>query len=142
VPELRVAYKGNKVNVTFSDFDILIVDSTAQPFFPNNDVQLFPVKVIGESKSNQNHSLMTIINEIDCLDEQKSEFEVFKQNDEIRPDLAGTYSNIYKIVIDQSKVGDTDIFRLKDFNVAVIVSEKLKKELVKNRVTGIKFMEV
>jgi hypothetical protein len=77
------------------------------------------------------------------VDESKSEFLKFEINDPVRPDKAGHYRRITKLIIDESKIEkDVEIFRLKKFNVTVIINENLKTKLQNNNIKGIKFREV
>jgi hypothetical protein len=141
IPKAKIRDKGRRVNITFADFDLLIVDSLAKAIFHDTDVQFHPILVEDNNKS-QDYSIMTIIHGFDCLNEELSSFDKYEQHDEIRPDLAGNYKTIYKMKIDPKKVGDCDIFRLSKYEVAIIVSEKLKNKLVKEKISGVKFREV
>lgn len=82
---------------------------------------------------------MIIETQIDCVDEENSEFSVFDKNDPVRPDLAGTYRNFFNLVIDTSKVGGRHIFRLKKYLGALIVSQEVKRRFESARVTGVTF---
>lgn len=82
---------------------------------------------------------MNILNEVDCLDENFSEFDKFTIDDEVRPDLAGKYKSINKMVLKRDKIPKFGIFRLGKYSVAVIVNESIKNAFEKNGITGIKF---
>ncbi|MBE2898413.1 hypothetical protein HPC37_06230 [Pasteurellaceae bacterium 20609_3] len=84
---------------------------------------------------------MVIHNEIDCVDEERSEFTKFEEDDPVRPDLAGEYDGFYKLKLDYSRI-NKELFRLGKFSIAIIISERLKKLLMENNITGIEFTEV
>jgi hypothetical protein len=141
VPEVKIRNKGRRVNITFADFELLIVDSLAKSIFPDIDVQFHPVS-IEDNNIKQDYSIMTLVRGLDCLNEEVSVFDIYEENDEIRPDLAGKYKTIYKMKLDPEKVGGCDIFRLLKYEVAIIVSENLKNRLVQEKISGVKFKEV
>jgi len=39
----------------------------------------------------------------DCVDEERSELEIIPENDPVRPDLAGNYRSVTKLVIDPNR---------------------------------------
>src|SRR5688572_6262166 len=90
VPKAKIRNKGRRVNVTFADFDLLIVDLLAKSIFPDTDVQFHPVFVEGDNIK-QYYSIMTIVHGLDCLNEVSSVFDLYEKDDEIRPDLVGSY---------------------------------------------------
>ncbi|WP_349657514.1 DUF1629 domain-containing protein [Xanthomonas sp. 10-10] len=87
----------------------------------------------------QNYFAMIIETQIDCVDEENSEFSFFDKNDPVRPELAGAYRNFFNLVIDTSKVGGRHIFRLKKYLGALIVSQEVKRRFESARVTGVAF---
>lgn len=80
--------------------------------------------------------------EVDCVDEDKSQFEKFQPNDPIRPDLAGHYSSFFKLIIDPNRTAGKDIFRLAKSGSEVIVSEEVKRRFEAADVTGAVFKRV
>lgn len=94
---------------------------------------------IKQKNLKQNYFAMIIETQIDCVDEENSEFSVFDKNDPVRPDLAGTYQNFFNLVIDTSKVGKKNIFRLKKYLGAIIVSEEVKRRFENAGVIGVVF---
>jgi hypothetical protein len=101
------------------------------------DVQFLPVKI--EEKL---YYIMVICSVIACLDESESEFEKYTENDLVGPDKAGDYKSFYKMKIDEKKVGVKNIFRLGGYDIAIIVSEKVKKEIENINSLTAKFKEV
>jgi hypothetical protein len=85
---------------------------------------------------------MIIKRELECVDEQRSDFDVWEENGEIRPDKAGQVKTFYKLIVDPRLIQEEDIFRVKNYNVAVIISERLKREFEANDVKGPKYQPV
>jgi hypothetical protein len=135
--EVEVDEKG--VETDFTETSAFIVPIISKRFAEclyeyTDQVQLLPVKVPSAKDS---YYILVIKHEIDCVDESRSEFVKFKENDEIRPDLAGEYKEIHNLKIDKSKV-DKSIFRLGKFGIYIIINEKLKTALEKENLTGFK----
>ncbi len=105
---------------------------------PYRNVVFAPVEI--EHKIlKQSYFAMIIETQVDCVDEERSEFSIFTQDDPARPDLAGAYRNFFNLVIDKSKVDGQHIFRLKRYLGAIIVSEEVKRRFESAGVTGIVF---
>ncbi|WP_198338266.1 imm11 family protein [Labrenzia sp. VG12] len=108
---------------------------------PYYHVVLEPVKI--ENKQvDQDHFVMIIETQIDCVDEERSEFQKYEENDPVRPDKAGQYRGFFNLVIDPSKTGDHHIFRLKNHLGSIIVSEEAKRRFEDAGVTGAVFDSV
>lgn len=103
-----------------------------------DEVQLFPVKVPGTTEK---YYILVIKNALDCVDEERSDFEKFEPGNDIRPDLAGEYSGIRVLKVDPSRI-DRHIFRIAKYEVAAIVSSEVKDKLEKAQLRGIKFRSV
>ena len=108
---------------------------------PYKNVVLEPV-IIDNKIVDNNYYIMIIETQIDCVDESRSEFCKFKENDSIRPDLAGEYSEFTNLVIDPTKVGDFHIFRIKKSLGSIVVSEEVKRRFEEAGVTGVVFASV
>lgn len=103
-----------------------------------DDVQLFPAKVPGTTEK---YYILVIKNAIDCVDEEKSDFEKFEPGNKIRPDLAGEYRAMRVIKVDPPRI-DRHIFRIAKYEVAAIVSGKVKDRLESAQLRGVKFKPV
>lgn len=131
-----VRKKGNKADFNLADFELFIVNEKVKRLIQIDGVQFVPVDVINEK---ENFFILVLNKEIDCVDEEKSIFDKWLDNDPIRPDKAGQYKTFYKLILDSRKVGNNDIFRVKKNNSIAIISEKLKDILEKNSIKGIKY---
>ena len=77
---------------------------------------------------------MYINNSYDCIDYDKS---LYKQYNEIRPDISEYIMSMRKIVLHKDKIPlRIDIFRLKYFPQAIIVSERFKMLCIEKGITG------
>ncbi|CAM3204527.1 MULTISPECIES: imm11 family protein [Pseudomonas] len=106
-----------------------------------HNVVFEPVDIEGKHVS-QNYFLMIIETQIDCVDEESSRFTKFSVNDPVRPDMAGQYRAFYNLAIDESKVGDFHIFRIKKYLGAIVVSEDVKLRFEAAGVVGAVFESV
>ena len=108
---------------------------------PYQNVVFEPVDVEGKQVS-QNYFLMIIETQIDCVDEELSKFTKFSVDDHVRPDMAGQYRAFYNLAIDESKVGGVNIFRIKNYLGAIVVSEDVKRRFEAAGVAGAAFESV
>ncbi|SEH59429.1 hypothetical protein SAMN05660691_00390 [Rheinheimera pacifica] len=83
--------------------------------------------------------IMAVANEVECIDEEKSEFQKFEVDDPVRPDKAGEYRGFFKMVVDPRKCTGFHIFRIKGFIIAVVVSVQVKQRLESAGVLGVQF---
>lgn len=104
-------------------------------------IEFFPVSIHKKQIKNK-YYVMVVTQTADAVDESKSEFEKFEKDDAVRPDKAGEYRAFVKLVIDPPKAKGREIFRLKKFDIAIIVSEHLKKKITDDRLSGATFEEV
>jgi hypothetical protein len=87
----------------------------------------------------QKYYVMVVGKTVDCVDESKSKFRKFVVNDPVRPDKAGDYRSFFELRVDPQKITGVDIFRVAKFDVAIIVSERVKLRLETCKVTGLDF---
>ena len=101
------------------------------------DVQWFPIDIPGASGSYQ---ILNAIHSLECLDEVRAEFTLSKPGHP--PDLAGKYHDIAKIRIDPDRTRDHHIFRLRDWEVVLLVSGTIKDALADIPHLGVLFNPV
>lgn len=78
-----------------------------------------------------------------CIDESRSEFDKFTEDDPVRPDLAGQYSSVPKLIIDPKLIPpDAHFFRIQDWEVALLVSEAVKDAMERVGCVGATFTDV
>jgi hypothetical protein len=132
--------EGTPLDFTMADFELLVVNNKVAELMDKAEVQRISLKIAGYTSVNP-YYLMTLKNGVDCVDEEKSDFDRFEVDDPIRPDLAGQYKSFYKLVVDPNRCNG-HIFRIKNYEGAIIVSVKLKETFEKSGVTGVKYENV
>ena len=104
-------------------------------------LQFIPVEVSGKNVYT-NFFIMVVANVVCCVDEKESVFGKFIENDPIRPDKAGQYSWFTKLIIKKDKAQNEDVFRIKNAENYIIISERVKAALEDVGATGIDLQEV
>lgn len=98
----------------------------------------FPVDIEGFAQRDL-YNIVHFWDEVDCVDEELSEFTKFVENDPIRPDLAGQYKGFYKLRINIEHTQGKHIFRLARSGSEVIVSEEVKRRFEAAGISGALF---
>lgn len=138
---ITIRKKGVPTDFSMADFEVLVVNEKVKNLLSENEVQFIPTTIQSLSGIEQ-HYLIYIKNECDCIDEENSTFDKFQVNDPIRPDKAGQYKTIYNMVVKPEGTQNLNIFRVKGYNVAVIISEVLKQKLEELNVTGVTYKKL
>jgi hypothetical protein len=139
---IGIREEGRPLDFTFADFEALIVNEKVAFLLPDHECQLIPIEV-DSIKDKHSYFVLVILNSVDCLDEDRSVFDKYLDDDPIRPDLAGDYKGIYKLLIDPNRItSDNTIFRLGKADNIIIINEMLKKQFERYSITGVKFKEV
>ena len=139
---VRVIHEGIPDCFHFSSFEVPIVNEEVKEIIGDDFAFYIPIVISNFNKkiSNRKHYILIIKNEVDCIDETLSVYNKFQEGDALRPDLAGQYSVVYKLIVKKGVY--PSIFRLKNYNVAIIVNEIMMEKLCKLRELGVKFLEV
>jgi hypothetical protein len=110
-----------------------VVESIAK-----EDVQLVPVTISGQ----RGMVVLNVLRVISCVDEQRSEFVKWTENDH-RRDLAGQYRQLPKLVLDAGTIPDNvHVFRVAGFLVQLLVSETVKIAIERVGCPGAQFIEI
>jgi len=117
------------------------LDGLPEVDIPYVGVVFNPVEIVGQDV-NDDYYVMIIEDLVDCVDEDRSEFEKFSSDDSIRPDLAGRYSYFLNFVIDPDKVGGKNVFRVYNYPGAIVVSEVFKDRFERSGIGGVLFSSV
>lgn len=127
--EIEVYQDGEEMDFTISGYaSVLVVSEKIKILFeliPDAAVRFIPVSIVNKKVSND-YYLMIITLKIDAVEQEKSDFERYEENDPVRPDLAGKYSGFFKLVIDENKAAGNPIFRIEGYDVTIIASELVK----------------
>jgi hypothetical protein len=88
-----------------------------------------PIRFVDGTLSNgEKVKLLHIVSTCDCLDYQRSSLSLYPKTYP-RKELANRPQYITKLAIDRSKTAELDIFRVKDYEAALIISERVQKVL-------------
>ena len=88
--------------------------------------------------SDHSYSILNVLAERDCTDTERSEFTRWEKSDG-RADKVGEFRMFTKLLIDPRRCGDAEIFRLDGWNIALVVSERVRGMLEGVRDLGVKF---
>ncbi|MCL2512373.1 MAG: hypothetical protein FWF08_00610 [Oscillospiraceae bacterium] len=107
-----------------------------------DSVQAFPIKVVNikDKSENFDYTVLNIVDLVDGLDLENSVYRVIKFPPGFNDDH--TFNSIIKYAIKGETVGGHHIFRLKDSDAPIFVSETLKDIIQKNNLTGFDFLEI
>jgi hypothetical protein len=139
--KIMVRRTGKPLDFTFADFDMPVASKhVAEKIrrIAGSSVQILPAIV--ENYQGQ-FMIMNVLERVNCLDESKSEFLKWTENDN-RPDKVGQYRQVTRLLINSKKVPNLHIFRIDGWEIALIVSEKLKNAFLEVGVTGVRFLDV
>ena len=124
--EVEIYKSGNSMDYTTTEGYVVPIVSVAlrKALEFVKDVQFIPIQIEG-----QLYYIMVLCSVIYCVDESASEFEKYLENDSISADKTGDYKSFYRMKIDERKTRFKDMFRLGGYDIAIIVSEKVKNEI-------------
>lgn len=102
-----------------------------------NQVEFLDVTITDEKDGSVTYGfkVLNVLNLVDAIDLEHSDYFTIELDGE-------TIYSVKKEAIFEEKVKDFDIFRLEKSEIAIIVSEKLKKIACKNKLTGFYFREI
>lgn len=124
-----------ELDYNLSNQGIEIVSEKLKSLFNENEAEFFKVKILNY-KTKLNYYLLKIKNFYDCVDESKSEFEYYPQENESRKN---EYKSLNRFYLDSTKVGKSRIFRLQKYFPEIIITEDLKKIFEENKITGLEY---
>ncbi|MCP3135783.1 imm11 family protein [Pyxidicoccus xibeiensis] len=104
-----------------------------------DDVQLLPVDIKGYPDQ---YVILVATKRIRCIDDNASEEVRYWKPEHGQPERVGDYKVVAGLRIDPSKVGDAKVFRTWGWDIALIVSEDIKKAVERVKATGAKFVDV
>ena len=137
---LNLINDGIELDYTHTEiYGLPVVSKVLAEYFSEFEgVELLRVNIEKKSKLNE-YFVLSVTNEIDCVDEDKSIFTRFEDNDPVRPDKSGQYRAFMNLIIDSRKVKNANIFRLSKFTNALIVSSQVKDRVEEIAAKGCKF---
>jgi hypothetical protein len=103
-----------------------------------SDVQQLPVTL----KGHLGFHVMNVTRVIDCLDEERSEFIEWVEEDK-RPDRLGGYRGVTRLHVEHAKIpADGHVFRVAGWLPAVVVSGDVKSAMEAVGCVGANFVDV
>ena len=103
-----------------------------------DQVQFLPATIEGQPDS---YFLVNVLRVIRCIDDARCEAVFYYTEEDEEPERVGEYRNVRGLRIDPSRVGDCHIFRPWGWQLAIIVSERVKEVLAEAGITGARFTE-
>ena len=122
VPGYETKYNFSSLNTTIVEVGL----GGAIEQLAGDQVQRIPVVVDGREGL---YEILNVCNLIDCIDEERSDFEKWTEEDDW-PERLGEYKMFLDCWIDDAMIPpDTHMFRLANWEVVVLVSEEMKQLL-------------
>ncbi len=137
----EVTRSGRALDFTVSAFNTPIARTSlanAIAAVADSDVQCLPVLV----EKQANFCVLNAVRVVRCIDEDRSKFGKWTEEDG-RPDKVGKYRGVPHLRIDTRMIPEgAHFFRLRDWEVALIVSEQVRTAMERAGCLGAKFEEV
>ncbi len=132
---------GSRVPFNFAAFDMPVlskelVDEIIQ--LAPDDIVSYPALI---NATIPGFEIVNVVSTVKCLDEEKSEIQWWKPEDG-RPDKVGHYRMVTKLRIAPALVQARHIFRIKGWEIALIVSEQFRDRVAKFGPLGVVFQPV
>jgi hypothetical protein len=135
---IPIAHDGVQLDITMAAFDIIVVNNKVTSLFSEEEAQKIPITI-----NNIKDDLFIIIplHTIDAIDRKKSIYKIWEIGNKIRPDKAGQFKDVQKLLIDSSLVNpNISIFKTKYYNTAIIVNEIFKNKFEELMLQGVEFI--
>ena len=132
---------GRPLEFTFNVSSVPVVSSRIADLISKMaavDIQRVPVLIDPDLGG---YEIINLVSRVPCIDTKASRIMWWTEADG-RPDKVGQPQMITKLAIDPDRVGGHDIFRLQSWEGPLIVSERLKRALEAERVTGVTFQSL
>jgi hypothetical protein len=101
-------------------------------------IQLIPVEIPGIDRRFQ---ILNALRVVDAVDRKKSEIS-WRTKEDTGGNRFQTFDGISRLIVKETEIAGARIFRLKDWELPLIVDETVKDVLESLRTTGIKFDEI
>lgn len=138
---LPLRRNGRPVDFNLGDFDMPVLGADIIDKLTNLvdlRVQRIPV---GIAESMSRFDILNVLDVVECIDDVKSVYTRWHENDG-RPEKTGQYRMIVDLRIDPERARGHHLFRPKEWDVALIVSDRMKNALEELEVTGLEYQLV
>jgi len=139
--EMPICEGSNPLEFTLGPFDIPILTERIAEHLEvccRDAIQLIPVRITGIDPG---FEILNAIKRVDAVDREKSEISWRTKKDAFGNKVQ-TFAGISRLVLKEREIADARIFRLRGWELPLIVDESVKTVLENLRTTGIKFDEV
>jgi len=139
---IPVGQAGDEVDFNFCAFDMVVtprVFNKELEKLVGKAIQRIPVTVEGKGDK---YEILNVCDVVRCVDEAKTEYIEKWTAEDGRPDRTGTYRSIGGLKIDPAAARGHHIFRVYDWEIALIVSGEVKKLLEVRKITGLGFQRM
>jgi len=136
---LHVFQEGTRVDYERTSFAIPVVSrrfAEALCAVAPMDFQRIPAIVVEEAGE---WEILNVLARPDCIDRERSAIQYYPRNHAEKP---GRPRGVLQLVLDPTRVGGHSVFRPKDWEVALIVSQAAKSALDAIGATGLEFVPV
>jgi hypothetical protein len=119
---------GEPMDFTLADFGMPVlrtrfVEALAE--VAPNEIQRFPAFVDGQFDS---FEIVNVVQHVDCLDHQRTGVTYWTEEDGL-PDLVGRLQTVVGLKVDLQRAEGHDIFRIEGWEIALVVSARIKEVL-------------
>lgn len=99
-----------------------------------DNIDYYPcvLKNLVDGSTNEDYMVANVIGRVACIDKERSDLEM-------DPDVPDEIEFISSLALDESAIGEMNIFRLDEFEVILAVSEKVMKACTEAGITGVRF---
>ncbi|HYO57577.1 imm11 family protein [Archangium sp.] len=141
---IRLSVKPTGVAIEFSEaMGIPIVHRRVVALFERlglqKEVQFIPVEVEGQTEP---WFILNALRIIRCIDDARCEEVLYWGPEDGQPEIVGEYRNVAGLKVDPEKIEEAHVFRPWGWQVVLIVSERVKRAMEAEGITGTKFIEV
>lgn len=136
-----VGRTGKPVSFNFGAFDIPVVDRAIYSALKDivaDDVQWIPSRVDGTDST---FYIMNVIRTPSCIDEARTEGHKWPATGS-RPEKAGQYRGIVRLVLDERRAGPFKVFRVGGWKIALVVNDEVANALRRVPNHGLEFESV
>lgn len=133
---------GVMLDYTHASLDIPVVShrcAQALASTVGDSVQLVPIRVDGVTAS---FFVANATTSIDCVDERRTRDARKWKPDDGRPDRVGDYRAISGLRVRRDAIGGAEFFRVAGWEVALIVSNRVKEAFERSGILGARFIAV
>lgn len=139
--QVPVAKTGHTLDFSLSAFDVPIVTSKVGDTFSEydpNGVQRLPVRV---AATEGNYEVLNITQTVDVLDLHRGKYLWWRAEDG-RPEKVGALRSVYEMVFRPDIHPPPHVFRIKGWEIALVVSRALMEALGGPRLRGVRFLPI